>query len=80
MANNEIPFGIDDNDTVDQNISALAAALKRIDDPLADVLSGALAKLSLEIAVDQEALLDALYAATAPVQPHQTSPEESSAQ
>ncbi|MDI3567129.1 hypothetical protein [Bradyrhizobium sp. Arg816] len=80
VANNEIAFGIDDNNTVDQSISALAAALKRIDDPLADVLSGALAKLSLEIAVDQEALLDALYAATAPVQPHQISPEESTAQ
>ncbi|WGD51245.1 hypothetical protein QA641_38130 [Bradyrhizobium sp. CB1650] len=53
MANNEIAFEIDDNNTVDQNISALAAALKRIDNPLADVLSGALAKLGLEIAVDQ---------------------------
>ncbi|MBH5396446.1 hypothetical protein HZZ13_01275 [Bradyrhizobium sp. CNPSo 4010] len=80
MANNEIAFEIDDKNTVDQNISALAAALKRIDDPLADVLSGALAKLSLEIAVDQGALLDALYEATAPVQPHQTSPKESTAQ
>ncbi|WP_456744809.1 hypothetical protein [Bradyrhizobium sp. USDA 4354] len=80
MANNDIAFEIDDKNTVDQNISALAAALKRIDDPLADVLSEALEKLSLEIAVDQEALLDALYAATEPVQPHQTCPEESTAQ
>ncbi|TKV80150.1 hypothetical protein FDV58_18070 [Bradyrhizobium elkanii] len=78
MANNEIAYEIDDRKTVDQNLSALSAALKQIDDPLADVLEGVLSQLSLEIAPDQDALLDALYAATAPVEPQQTSSEEGS--
>ncbi|MET4751188.1 hypothetical protein [Bradyrhizobium sp. RT11b] len=80
MTNTEIPFEIDDSRTVDENISALSAALKRIDDPLADVLSGALSNLSLDIALDQDALLDALYAARTPVESQQTASEESPAQ
>ncbi|WP_439360105.1 hypothetical protein [Bradyrhizobium sp. DASA03007] len=79
MPNIEIAFEIDDSRTVDENISALATTLKQVDNPLADVLSGALSKLSLEIALDQDALLDALYLATAPVEPQQTSSEESTA-
>ncbi|WP_439364222.1 hypothetical protein ACNJYD_30755 [Bradyrhizobium sp. DASA03005] len=79
MANTEIAFEIDDSKTVDENISALSTALKRIDDSLAEVLSGALSKLSLEMALDHDALLDALYVATGPVEPQQASSEESPA-
>ncbi|MET4016655.1 hypothetical protein [Bradyrhizobium sp. S3.2.12] len=80
MTNTEIAFEIDDSRTVDENISALSVALKRIDDSLADVLSGALSSLSLDIALDHDALLDALYAATSPVESQQTASEESPAQ
>lgn len=79
MANTEITFEIDDSKTVDENMSALSTALKRIDDPLADVLSGALSNFSLEVALDHDALLETLYIATTPVEPQQTSSEESHA-
>ncbi|MET4262304.1 hypothetical protein ABIC09_007282 [Bradyrhizobium sp. S3.12.5] len=79
MANTEITFEIDDSKTVDENMSALSTALRRIDDPLADVLSGALSNLSLEVALDHDALLETLYIATTPVEPQLTSSEESHA-
>ncbi|MES5486696.1 hypothetical protein QMZ05_28420 [Bradyrhizobium sp. INPA03-11B] len=80
VAKNELVFEIDDTKTVDQNICALSIALKGIDDPLAGVLSDALSKLSLDIALDQDAILDALYLATAPVEPQQMPSEEGAAQ
>ncbi|VIO69544.1 hypothetical protein CI1B_27500 [Bradyrhizobium ivorense] len=80
MTSSEIVFEIDDSKTVDQNISALSVALKQIDDPLADVLSGALSKLSLEIALDQGTLLDALYVAGAPIESQETPSEEGAAE
>jgi hypothetical protein len=73
-------FEIDDTQTVDQNISAFTSALKTIDDSLASVLSTSLSKISLEIPFDQDELLDALYAATAPVAPEQPSSSEGAAQ
>ena len=73
-------FEIDDTQTVDQNISAFTGALKTIDDSLAGVLSASLSKISLEIPFDQDELLDALYAATAPVEPEQPSASEGAAQ
>ncbi|MCK1568204.1 hypothetical protein IVB16_33140 [Bradyrhizobium sp. 183] len=72
-------FDIDDNQTIDQNISAFTSALKTIDDALASVLSTSLSKISLEIPSDQDELLDALYAATAPVEPGQPSSSEGAA-
>ena len=71
---------IDDTQTVDQNISAFTSALKTIDDSLASVLSTSLSEISLEIPFDQDELLDALYAATAPVEPEQPSSSEGAAQ
>jgi hypothetical protein len=72
-------FEIDDAQTVDQNISAFTSALETIDGALASVLSASLSKISLEIPFDQDALLDALYAATAPVEPEKPSSREGSA-
>lgn len=72
-------FEIDDTQTVDQNISAFTSALKTVDDALASVLSASLSKISLEIHLDQDALLDALYAATAPIEPEQPSFSEGAA-
>lgn len=73
-------FEIDDTQTVDQNISAFTSELKTVDDAIARVLSASLSKISLEIPFDQGELLDALYAATAPVEPEQPFSSEGTAQ
>jgi hypothetical protein len=62
----KIVFEIDDSLTADQTFAAFAEALKQADSPLAEVLAPVLSDLSQDIAVDQDQLLDALYAATAP--------------
>ncbi|WP_024520713.1 hypothetical protein [Bradyrhizobium sp. Tv2a-2] len=80
MAKDAVAFEIDDVKTVDQNISAFTTALKTIDCPLADLISASLAKLSLEVSVDHDELLDDLYAAAAATKPEQPSSEESPAQ
>ena len=66
MPNQTIAFEIDDSLTADQTLAAFAEALKQADPPLAEVLAPVLSALSQDIAVDQDRLLDALYAATAP--------------
>jgi hypothetical protein len=62
----KLTFVIDDALTVDENIAAFANAAKAVDPQLANVLASALADFSNEVSVDQDGLLDALYAATAP--------------
>ena len=66
MPKQTIAFEIDDSLTADQTLAAFAEALKQADLPLAEVLAPVLSDLSQDIAVDQDQLLDALYAATAP--------------
>lgn len=66
MAKQTIAFEIDDNLTADQTLAAFAEAMKQADAPLADILAPVLSDLSLDVAIDQDQLLDALYAATAP--------------
>lgn len=58
-------FAIDDALTVDQNIAALALKLRTADAQLMSILTPSLTNFSNEVSVDQDALLDALYAATA---------------
>jgi hypothetical protein len=67
MPKQTIVFEIDDSQTADQALTAFAEALKQADPPLAQILAPVLSDLSQDIAVDQDQLLDALYAATAPV-------------
>ncbi|MDZ4366155.1 MAG: hypothetical protein U0987_03865 [Afipia sp.] len=67
MPKQTIVFEIDDSQTADQALTAFAEALKQADLPLAQILASVLSDLSQDIAVDQDQLLDALYAATAPV-------------
>jgi len=62
----KLTFAIDDALTVDENIAAFAENLKAADAQLANILTASLADFSDEVSVDQDALLDALYAATAP--------------
>lgn len=62
----DVSFDIDDALTVDQNIAAFVTKLDTIDVALAGILSNALPDLSNEIPIDQGALLDSLFAATAP--------------
>lgn len=66
MPKQTIAFDIDDGLTADQTLAAFAEVLKQADPPLAEVLAPVLSDLSQDIAVDQDQLLDALYAATAP--------------
>lgn len=61
-----IAFEIDDHLTADQTLVAFAKAMKQADAPLAEILAPVLSDLSLDVAIDQDQLLDALYAATAP--------------
>ncbi len=75
MPKQTIAFEIDDSLTVDQTLAAFAEALKQADAPLAEVLAPVLSNLSQDIAVDQDQLLEALYAATAPA----PAPEEAGA-
>ncbi len=65
MPKQTIAFEIDDNLTADQTLAAFAEAMKQADAPLADILALVLSDLSLDVAIDQDQLLDALYAATA---------------
>ena len=66
MPKQTIVFEIDDSLTVDQTLAVFAEALKQADPPLAEILAPVLSDLSQDIAVDQDQLLDTLYAATAP--------------
>jgi hypothetical protein len=66
MPKQTIAFEIDDNLTADQTLAAFAEAMKQADASLAEVLAPLLSDLSLDVAIDQDQLLDALYAATAP--------------
>ena len=66
MPKQTIAFEIDDNLTADQTLAAFAEAMKQADAPLADILTPVLSDLSLDVAIDQDQLLDALYAAIAP--------------
>ena len=66
MPKQTIAFEIDDSLTADQTLATFAEALKQADPPLAEVLGPVLSDLSQDITVDQDRLLDALYAATAP--------------
>jgi hypothetical protein len=59
-------FDIDDTKTVEDNITALAGALQAIDGPLSAVLAPSLTVMSHGTTIDNDPLLDALYAATAP--------------
>jgi hypothetical protein len=68
MPKQTIAFEIDDNLTADQTLAAFAEAMKQADAPLAEILAPVLSNLSLDIAIDQDQLLDALYAATAPAE------------
>lgn len=67
MPKQTIAFEIDDNLTADQTLAAFAEAMKQADASLAEILAPLLSDLSLDVAIDQDQLLDALYAATAPV-------------
>ena len=66
MNSSPATYEIDDGKSVSENILALLEALKGIDEPLAAVLESALTDMSNAVNIDQAALLDALYAATAP--------------
>lgn len=62
----QLTFTIDDALTVDENIAAFALKLKMAEAQLTSILSPSLTDFSNEVSVNQDALLDALYAATAP--------------
>ena len=66
IAKQAIAFEIDDNLTAEQTLAAFAEAMKQVDAPLAEILAPMLSDLSLDVAIDQDQLLDALYAPTAP--------------
>jgi hypothetical protein len=66
MPRQTMAFEIDDSLTTDQNLNAFAEALNQVDPALAAILARNLSDMSQDIAIDQNALLDALYAATAP--------------
>lgn len=65
MPKQTIAFEIDDNLTADQTLAAFAETMRQADAPLAEILALVLSDLSLDVAIDQDQLLDALYAATA---------------
>lgn len=67
MPKGNAAFDIDDGQTVDQNITAFTDRLATIDPALAATLGPELPGLSNDMDLDQGAILDALYAATAPV-------------
>ncbi len=75
-----IAFEIDDSLTADHTLAAFGEALEQADPHLARVLAPVLSDLSQDIAVDQDRLLDALYAATAPVPDHAPDAEAAEAQ
>jgi hypothetical protein len=62
----KLTFAIDDALTVDENIAAFALKLQTADAQLTSTLTSSLTNFSNEVSVNQDALLDALYAATAP--------------
>lgn len=66
MPKQTLAFDIDDSATADQTVATFGEALKQVDPQLTEVLAPALSDFSQEIAVDQDQLLDALFAATAP--------------
>jgi hypothetical protein len=66
MPKGNVAFDIDDGQTVDQNITAFTDRLATIDPALAAILGAELVALSNDMDLDQGAILDALYAATAP--------------
>ncbi len=80
MPKQTIAFEIDDSLTADQTLAAFGEALKQADPPLAQVLAPVLSDLSQDIAVDQDRLLDALYAATSPVPEGARAPDAGEAQ
>jgi len=61
-----LTFAIDDALTVDENIAAFALKLKMTGAQLTSILISSLVGFSNGASVNQDALLDALYAATAP--------------
>lgn len=61
----KLAFAIDDALTVDENIAALALKLKTADAQLTGILTSSLTDFSNVVSVNQDALLDALYAVTA---------------
>lgn len=67
MANDAVAFGIDDQKTVDENIGAFIAEITAIDSELATVLAPKLRSWARGEQVEHAGLLDALFAATAPV-------------
>jgi hypothetical protein len=67
MPKGNVTFDIDDGQTVDQNITAFTDRLATIDPALSAILGAQLVALSNDMDLDQGAILDALYAATAPV-------------
>ena len=62
-----VAFDIDDDQTVDQNLTSFADCLATIDPALAAILEPELPRLSDDMDLDQGAIFDALYAATAPL-------------
>jgi len=62
----KVAFSIDDALTVDENIAAFALKLKIADADLAARMTPSLTDFSNEVSVNQDTLLDTLYAATAP--------------
>jgi hypothetical protein len=62
----KLTFAIDDALTVEENIAAFALKLKMADAQLTSILTSSLTDFSNEVSVNQDALLEALYAATAP--------------
>jgi hypothetical protein len=67
MPKGKVEFDIDDDQTVDQNIAEFTNRLATIDPALAAILGAELPALSNDMDLDQGAILNALYAATAPV-------------
>lgn len=62
----KLTFAIDDALAVDDNIAAFALQLKISDTQLASILTPSLIDFSNGVSLDQDALLGALYAETAP--------------
>lgn len=75
-AKQKLTFAIDDALTVDENIASFALTLKAADAELAHVLTASLANYSNDVPVDQDTLLDALFAATAPKEEARTNAQD----
>ena len=69
MPQQQNPYDIDDDKAVDQNLADFADALKKLDEPLAFVLTPHLVAMSNGAHSGNAGLLNALYAKTAPELP-----------